>query len=79
MAWLDMRRRTWQAAISSGEVQAAFEPEISEYDFVLSSIRAANAGNWNVSVPAGKETNWDAVSKSDRKQQRANWILYRNI
>jgi len=35
MAWLNMRRRTWQAAISLGEVQAAFEPRISEYDFVL--------------------------------------------
>ena len=34
--WLGSRsrRRTWQAAISLGEVHAAFEPEISECDFV---------------------------------------------
>ncbi len=25
------RRRTWQAAISFGEVQATFDPEISEW------------------------------------------------
>jgi hypothetical protein len=34
--WLGSRsrRRTWQAAISLGEAHAAFEPEISECDFV---------------------------------------------
>ena len=33
-----------------------------------------NAGNGNILVPAGKEINRDAVSKSDWKQPRANWI-----
>ena len=42
-------------------------------------VRVANAGNWNVLVPAGKETKWDAVSKGDWTQQRANWIPYRNV
>jgi len=34
--WLGSRsrRRTWQAAISLGEVHAALEPKISECDFV---------------------------------------------
>ena len=43
------------------------------------SERIGNAGNWNVLVPAGKETNWDALSKSDRKAHKANRILNGNI
>lgn len=37
--WLGFRdrRRSQQAAISSGEAQAALEPEIAECDFVLVS------------------------------------------
>ena len=46
---------------------------------LIHSVRRGNAGNWNVLVPAGKEINWDAVSKSDWKQQKANWILYWKI
>ena len=46
---------------------------------LINSVRRGNAGNWNVLVPAGKEINWDAVSNSERKQHKANWILYRNI
>jgi hypothetical protein len=38
-----------------------------------------NPGNWNVLVPGGKEINWDAVSKSDRKQHKANWIFCSNV
>ena len=30
IAWLKQRRRTWQAAISLGEVHATIEPKISE-------------------------------------------------
>ena len=70
--------RTWQAAISLGEAHAAFEPKISECDFAIYSERRSNAGNWNVLVPAGKEINWDSVSKSDWKQNRANWICCSN-
>ena len=40
-----MRRRAWQAAKSLGEVHAAVEPRIPEYDFVLKLDRVANAGN----------------------------------
>ena len=43
--------------------------------FRYESVRMSNAGNWNVLVPAGKEINWDAVSKGDWTQQKANWIL----
>jgi len=46
---------------------------------LIYSVRRGNAGNWNVLVPAGKEINWDAVSKSDWKQHKANWILYWKI
>ena len=42
---------------------------------LFKSVRMGNAGNWSVLVPAGKEIKRDAVSKSDRKQRRANWIL----
>ena len=42
------------------------------------SVRMGNAGNWNVLVPAGEEINWDAVSKGDWKQHKANWILISN-
>ena len=42
---------------------------------LIYSVRRNNAGNWNVLVPAGKEINWDAVSKSDWTQHKANWIL----
>ena len=38
------------------------------------SERIANAGNWNVLVPAGKETNRDAVIIGERKQHKANRI-----
>ena len=41
---------------------------------LFKSVRIGNAGNWSVLVPAGKEIKRDAVSKSDRKQRRANWI-----
>ena len=34
-----------------------------------------NVGNWSVLVPVGREINWDSVSNSERKQNRANWIL----
>ena len=40
----------------------------------LDSVMRGNAGNWSVLVPVGKEINWDAVSKGDRKPYRANWI-----
>ena len=40
------------------------------------SVRMGNAGDWNILVPAGKKINWDAVSKSDWKQHKANWILF---
>ena len=43
---------------------------------LICSVRRINAGNWNVLVPAGKEINWDAVSNSEWKQHKANWILY---
>jgi len=36
------------------------------------SVRRKNAGKGNISVPAGKETNRDSVSKGDRKPKRAN-------
>ena len=35
IAWLGRRRRTWQAAISLGELHAGFEPKISECENVL--------------------------------------------
>jgi len=38
--------------------------------------RLGNAGNWNISVPAGKEINWDVVSKSDWKPHTANRIWH---
>lgn len=65
-------RRTWLTALSLGEAYAAFEPRISEWDFLLESERIRNAGNWNILVPAGKEINWDLVSKSDWKPIKAN-------
>jgi len=71
-----------QAAKCSGEPHVGFEPEISECDIMFlrkQSERIGNAGNWNILVPAGKEINRDAVSKSDRTQRKANWILYRNV
>ena len=34
MARLGRRRRAWQAAISPGEAQAAFDPGIPEWDFL---------------------------------------------
>ena len=79
IAWLDSWRRTWQAAISLGEMHAVFEPRISECDFAKHSERRRNAGNWNVLVPAGKEINWDSVSNSERKQNRANRICCSNV
>ena len=45
----------------------------------IRSVRTGNPGNWNVLVPGGKETKWDAVSKGDWNQHRANWILYSNM
>ena len=41
------------------------------------SGRIGNAGNWNVLVPAGREINWDAVSKGDWKQHKANRMIVR--
>jgi len=38
-----------------------------------------NAVNWNVLVTARKEINRDSVSKSDRKQNKANWISCSNV
>jgi len=38
--------------------------------------RSGNAGNWNILVPAGKEINWDMVSKSDWKLYTANRIWH---
>jgi hypothetical protein len=32
----------------------------------------ANAGNWNISVPVGKEINWDSVSSGERKRISLN-------
>lgn len=43
------------------------------------SERRDNAGNWSILVPAGKEINWDAVSKSDWNRRKANWICYSNM
>jgi hypothetical protein len=40
----------------------------------IRSERTSNAVNGNVLVTAGREINWDIVSKSDWKQSRANWI-----
>ena len=34
MAWLERRRRSWQAAKRLGEVQATLEPRITEWDFL---------------------------------------------
>ena len=45
----------------------------------INSETKGNPGNWNVLVPGGKEINWDAVSKSDRTQHKANWIFCSNI
>ena len=65
----------------SGEAKAALEPEIPEWDSYSSELLEiiGNMGKWSVLVPIGKEINWDTVSKSDRKQYKANWIFYRNI
>ena len=32
----------------------------------------ANAGNWHISVPVGKEINWDSVSSGERKRISPN-------
>lgn len=40
----------------------------------IRSERTRNWVNWNVLVTQGREINWDAVSKGDRKQHRANRI-----
>ena len=80
IAWLGSRRRTWQAAISWGEPHAGFEPQISEWENVRIYARAEkheDAGNWNILVPAGKENKSDSLSSSERKGNRANWILLR--
>ena len=50
IAWFWFWWRTWQAAISLGELHASFEPKISEC-----AERRNHAGNWNILVPAGKE------------------------
>ena len=75
MVWLESRRRTCQAAKCSGEAHGALDPEISEWDFLIHSVRRGHPGNRNILVPGGKEINRDAVSKGDRKRQRANRIL----
>ncbi len=78
--WLGLRCwwRVWQATECSGKTHVVFELEIPECDFSIKSVRMGNAGNWNILVPAGKKINWDSVSKSDWKQNKANWILVRN-
>lgn len=72
--------RTWQAAISCGELKVNVEPQMSEWDFSKQGpLGLGNTGNWSVLVPVGKEINWDAVSKSDWKRCSPNWIRYSNI
>jgi len=70
--------RVWQAALCSGEAHVAIEPEIPESDLSLESVRMGNTGNGNVLVPVGEEINRDSVIISERKQNKANWILVSN-
>ena len=81
MAWLRLRWRTWQAAISLGELHASFDPKISECEtYCLKKtmlFESVHAGNWNILVPAGKENNSDSLSNSEWKGKRANWIFFR--
>ena len=75
--------RTWQAAISPRKPHAGFDLGISESetDCAKNAIffENANAGNWNILVPAGKENNNDCPSNSERKGNKANRIRYWKI
>ena len=81
MTWFGRWRRARQAAKCHGEVHATIEPWVPQSDFWPRKgcfVRNGNAGNWNILVPAGKEIKRDAVSNSERKPYKANWILCSN-
>ncbi len=39
-------------------------------------LKKRNLGKWNISVPKGKEINWDCVSSGERKRMSLNQIVY---
>ena len=39
---------------------------------LVPSLDGADAGNWNILVPAGKERNIDSLSSGDRKEKSLN-------
>ncbi len=63
-------------------MQITFDPWISEWDNpiswrdITSSSWGANAGNWNILVPAGKENNNDSPSSGERTGKSPNHSCY---
>ena len=76
------RWKTWQAAISFGEMQAIRDPKISEWSNPLrASVSSVPEfigyvkqypGNWNISVPGGKENKSDSPSSGERTGMSLN-------
>ena len=63
-------------------MQIIFDPPISEWDNpigwrpIIQPKLEANAGNWNILVPAGKENNNDSPSSGERTGNSPNQLCY---
>ena len=76
------RRKTWQAAISCGELQISLDPQISEcgntYDeesYIINWIHRLMRGTWGTETskyPEEEKSNRDFVSSGERKRKRPN-------
>ncbi len=81
---ISRRWRTWQAAISFGEVQITVDPEISEWGnplyisysipFWIHRKGKANEANWNILVASGKEIKRDTPSSGERTGHSPNRV-----
>ena len=72
----DSRRRTWQAAISCGEAQAAFDPQISEWGNPSGVIQTSRKGREPGEVKhlsnRRKRNRRDSLSSGERKGKSLN-------
>ena len=74
--------RTWQAAISSGDLHARIEPEISEFDNIRKNPeKETYAGNWNILVPVGRENKlmMPLVAASEKGTGQTESFLEREV
>ena len=75
------RWRTWYSAKSFGELKTSVNPKMSEWGnpafrghLLIEKLTEANLGNWNISLPKGKEIKRDSRSSGERTGKSLVWF-----